>query len=36
MHEKHIAREAYLKSPQRYTIGLFFQKVIDFKSEGVL
>ena len=31
MPEKHIAREAYLESPQRYMMELFCKRANDFK-----
>ena len=31
MPEKHIATEAYLESPQRYMMELFYARAIDFK-----
>ena len=31
MHEKHIAREPYLESPQRYMMKLFGERADDFK-----
>ena len=30
MHEKYIAREAYLESPQRYMMQLFYERANDF------
>ena len=31
MHEKHIAREAYLESPKRYILEVFCERANDFK-----
>ena len=35
MPEKHIAREAYLESPQRYMMELFCKRANDFKPSAV-
>ena len=35
MHEKHIARKAYLESPQRYVMELFGERAKDFKPSVV-
>ena len=34
MHKKHISREAYLESPQRYMMELFCKRANDFRSEN--
>ena len=35
MHEKYIAREQYLESPERYMMELLCERAIDFKSSVV-
>ena len=35
MHGKHITREAYLESPQKYMMEEFCERVTDFKPSAV-